>query len=288
MHQFKIGVMVDSFQVGFEKGLIKAREVGAQGIQIYAVDGEMDPSNLSHENIIDKNKKILDNGLEVSALCGDFGGYGFTREQDNGWRIEKSKRIVDLALQLQCHVVTTHIGCIPTDKSSERYATMQKACYEIGTYASQCGAKFAIETGPEKAVTLASFIEDTGSNGIGVNLDPANLVMVTDDDPVLAVTTLGRYIVHTHAKDGVMIRKTEPQIIYDFFAEDGIGAIRLEDYFKEVPLGQGKVDFDALLNALASVGYHGYLTIEREVGETPEEDIRMAVEFLKKKCLNDV
>ena len=195
----------------------------------------------------------------------------------------KSKRIVDLALELGTRVVTTHIGVVPADKNCERYEIMQKACTELGSYAGSCGASFAIETGPEKAQTLRAFLDDTGVRGLGVNLDPANFVMVTGDDPVRAVETLGRYIVHTHAKDGVMLKAADPQIIYDFFAEGGIGDMRIEDYFREVPLGEGRVDFDGYLKALDKIGYHGYLTIEREVGDDPEADIRAAVAFLRGK-----
>ena len=110
--------------------------------------------------------------------------------------------------------------------------------------------------------------------------------MVTDDDPVAAVHTLAPYIVHTHAKDGVMRKKTDPQIIYDFFAEGGIGDLRLEEYFLETPLGEGGVPFDDYLHALDDIGYRGYLTVEREVGADPVADIRKAVDFLRQHCGN--
>jgi L-ribulose-5-phosphate 3-epimerase len=283
MSNFKIGVMVDSFHVCFDEGLIKAREAGAQGIQVYATEGEMAPENLTKAMTAEKKKKIAANGLEISALCGDLGGHGFARQEDNGWKIEKSKRIVDLALELNCNIITTHIGVIPADNQCKRYAVLQNACHELGEYAHKCGAVFAIETGPEKSTTLAGFISDTCPNGLSVNFDPANFVMVTGEEPSQAVRNLSGHIVHTHAKDGIMIKATDPQIIYDFFAEGGIGDLRLEDYFKEVPLGQGDVCFDKYLGALAEIGYKGYLTIEREVGKNPEEDIRLAVQYLKAK-----
>jgi len=89
--------------------------------------------------------------------------------------------------------------------------------------------------------------------------------------------------VHTHAKDGILFKKTDPEIIYNFFAEGGIEDFRLDDYFQEVPLGKGQVDFDRYLDALAKTGFKGFLTIEREVGENPEQDISEAVRFLKSK-----
>lgn len=53
--------------------------------------------------------------------------------------------------------------------------------------------------------------------------------------------------------------------------------------FKEVPLGQGMVPWDAYLTALKRINYRGFLTIERECGTDPVSDIRMAVGFLKTK-----
>ena len=107
--------------------------------------------------------------------------------------------------------------------------------------------------------------------------------MVTDDDPVEAVYTLKDYIVHTHAKDGILLKKTDPKVIYDFFAEGGIGDLRLDEYFKEVLLGLGKMPFERYLKALDDIGYNGFLTVERETGADPAKDIGAAVEFLKEK-----
>ncbi|MEW9082111.1 sugar phosphate isomerase/epimerase family protein [Caldanaerobacter subterraneus] len=277
----KIGVIVDSFRLPLREAIKKAKEVGAEGIQIYAVSGEMAPENLTPSKRKELLNYIKDNGLVVSALVGDFGGHGFAIKEDNPKRIEASKRIMDLAKDLETNVVTTHIGVIPSDPNHDRYKILQEACEQLGEYGDKVGAYFAIETGPEKTETLKKFLDSLKSRSVAVNYDPANLVMVTGDDPVKGVYTLKDYIVHTHAKDGIMKKQTDPEIIYNFFAEGGIGDLRLEDYFEEVPLGKGQVDFKAYLAALKDIGYDGFLTIEREVGENPEKDIKEAVEFLK-------
>lgn len=282
MATHKIGVIVDSFRVGVKEGIKKAQEVGAEGIQIYAVRGEMDPDNLGPSDRKELLNYIKDHGLVVSAICGDLGGHGFAIREDNKAKIEKSKRIMDLAKDLETNVVTTHIGVIPEDSNHERYKILQEACEELGEYADQVGAYFAIETGPETAVTLKNFLDSLSSSGVRVNYDPANLVMVTGDDPIQGVYTLKDYIVHTHAKDGVMVKKGDPEFIYACFAEGLPENFRLDDYFLEKPLGEGDVDFEAWIKALKDIGYKGFLTIEREVGEDPEKDIREAVEFLKK------
>ena len=282
MSAFKIGIISDWLNLPFKESMEKCADMGADGVQIYAVQGEMAPENLTTSLIAEKRSIIDGCGLEVSALCGDLGGHGFAIKEENKWKIEKSKRIVDLALEMGSTIVTTHIGVIPEDKLSESYQVMQQACNELAEYAQSNGAFFAIETGPEPAEQLKEFLDSLDSKGVAVNLDPANFVMVTDDDPIRAVYTLKDYVVHTHAKDGIMIKKTDPKIIYDYFAEGGIGDLRLEEYFKEMPLGQGVVNFDAYLKALNEIEYNGYLTIEREVGANPAADIQLAIDFLRK------
>ncbi len=283
MSEFSIGIIADWLKLPFEESLKACAEMGADGVQLYAVSGEMAPENLTSAQIAEKKALLSRYGLTVSALCGDLGGHGFARKEENPQKIEKSKRIVDLALALGSRVVTTHIGVVPEDDTCDTYKVLQEACNDLAEYAHQNGAFFAIETGPEPAARLKKFLDGLDSKGVAVNLDPANLVMVTDDDPVEAVYTLKDYIVHTHAKDGIMIQKTDPKRIYDFFADNGIEDLRLGDYFKEMPLGQGRVDFDAYLNALREIGYHGFLTIEREIQTDPRADIQLAIDFLKSK-----
>ena len=194
--------------------------------------------------------------------------------------IEKSKRIIDMAKDLETSVVTTHIGVVPTDKNHDRYKIMQDACFQLASYADSVEAHFAIETGPETSLVLKEFLDSLNSTGVAVNLDPANLRMVTGDDPVTAVHNLKRYIVHTHAKDGNRLFAANPEYIYGILhpvPEELNG----KKFFEEVPLGTGSVDFPAYLKALEEIGFKGFLTIEREVGDTPEKDIKIAYDFLK-------
>lgn len=283
MSDFKLGIIVDSFRRDFKTNVEIAHSLGADGIQMYMVEGELAPENMTPQKTAEVMQILRDNSLEISAVCGDLGGHGFAKAEDNPQKIAVSKRIVDIAESLGASVITTHIGVIPEDTSCDRYKIMQEACYTLGAYAESKGMHFAIETGPEKAITMKTFLDSLGCKGMAVNLDPANFVMVTDQDPVEAVHILKDYIVHTHAKDGIMLKKTDPQVIYDFFADGGIGDMRMSDYFLETPLGEGRVDFDAYLAALKEIGYHGYLTIEREVGPDPVADVKSAMELLRSK-----
>ena len=153
----KIGVIVDSFRLPIREGLLKAKEVGAQGVQMYAVSGELDPDNLNAEQRAELKAYILGLGLEISALCGDLGGHGFQDKAENAWKIKKSKEILQLAKDLGTSIVTTHIGIIPEDENDPIYQTMLEACEELGQYATSLDAYFAIETGPETSKTLKGF-----------------------------------------------------------------------------------------------------------------------------------
>ena len=280
MINFPIGVILESFKTDRSTAIKKAAELGAQGIQMYATKGENSPENLSASARRALLDEVKGNGLVFSALCGDL-GKGFGNPDLNPELIEKSKRIVDLAKELETDIVTTHIGVVPEDKNHDRYKIMQEACFELAAYADSMGAHFAIETGPETSAVLKEFLDSLGSTGVAVNLDPANLMMVTGDDPAGAVYNLRKYIVHTHAKDGNMLLRTNPEYIYRV-VHPVPQELEGKRFFEEVPLGTGSVDFAKYLKALEDIGYRGFLTIEREVGATPEADILTAKNYLEK------
>ncbi|MBE6616333.1 MAG: sugar phosphate isomerase/epimerase [Ruminococcaceae bacterium] len=278
----KIGAMLESFRLGFRGGVEKAASLGIEGVQIYATDGEICPETMTEAKIKETLDIIKSNGLVVSALCGDF-GRGFANPDDNAIYVEKSKRILDLSKKLECNIVTTHIGHVP-DEECEQKEIMRKACRELALYADSVGAAFAVETGPEKGKVLGEFLDSLGAGGVRVNFDPANLVMCVDDRPEEALKYIGKYVVHTHAKDGIMLKKkVEQAISIGAEAKDHEALLKMGWSYLELPLGEGDVNFDVYLPALAATGYNGFLTIEREVGDQPEKDIEMAVKFLREK-----
>jgi len=282
----QIGTIVESLKLPLFDGLKKAAELGAEGVQIYAVarNGhnllEYSPAQLK-----ELKDCCRDNDLQITAVCGDLGGYGFRQKNGNKERVELSKRIIDIGLELGTNIMTTHIGVVPEDKSCPMYSTMAESLREVGEYAARSNAYLAIETGPESPEALKSFIEKAvRSQGIAVNMDPANLVMVQNADPAAAVHLLKDHIVHTHAKDGIHIQDCNPEKVYTAFAEGGFKQLVAQtgDLFKETPLGQGEVNWKEYIQALRDIGYKGFLTIEREVGENPISDIASAIKFLNK------
>ena len=254
----KIGVIPDSFQVPFKEAVILARDMGVKGLQPYVTRGELAPENLSK----DDRKEILSfvraNGLEFSALCADFGLH-FNEKDTNEEGILRTMSMMDLAVDFDTKVITTHIGRVPDDENSEEYYNIVNTIERHGKYGDKIGVSFATETGPEMAIKLRGILEKADTKSAKVNLDPANFVMCAGQDPVEAVHILKDYIVHTHAKDGVKLSDTD---------------------YQEYPLGQGNVPFPEYIAALKEVGYDGFLTIEREAGATRFQDIKNAVAFL--------
>ena len=280
MYKFPIGVILESFREERSIAIQKAAAIGATGIQMYATEGSNAPESLNSAARRALLEEVKGAGMVFSALCGDL-GRGFGDPELNPQLIEKSKRILDLAKDLETDIVTTHIGVVPADPNHDRYKIMQDACFQLASYADSVGAHFAIETGPEVSSVLKGFLDSLNSTGVAVNLDPANLRMVSGEDPVQAVYNLQKYIVHTHAKDGNQLLAVDPCYIYGVLhpvPEELNG----KKFFEEVPLGTGSVDFPAYLKALEEIGYRGFLTIEREVGTNPEADINTAYQFLQK------
>jgi len=255
---FKIGIILPSLRMDSRRALETAAEMGADGVQLWVAGGDMDPRNLDETGRQDLLATLARLGLEISAICGDL-GKGFVDPATVEWAIDRTKEMLDLGHDLAAPILTTHIGVIPDDRSSEEWHTLTDAMLELGDYAAERGGVIATETGPEAPELMLAFFETLNTGGLGVNYDPANLVM-NNFDPVGGVRVLGSYIAHTHAKD----------------------AIRYPDgRVAEVPLGEGQVPWDEYLATLRDVGYNGYLTIEREVGDNPVADIQRAIDFLR-------
>lgn len=270
----KIGAIIESFRKDLDTSLREAKRIKVDGLQLYA--GGFFGFHAPKAELKELKKKINDNGLAVTAVCGDFGcDMYYTRDRE---MIDKEKWALEAAKELGTDIVTTHIGVVPETTDCVQYESMHEVCRELADFASSMGGHFAVETGPEKADLLKSFLDSLGSKGVAVNLDPANLVMCAGDDPVKAVYTLRDYIVHTHAKDGVQLRPVDTKAMY---APRYYGLPSKDwDGIKEVPLGEGGVNFEKYLGALRDIGYDGFLTIERECGENPGADIEKAVRFL--------
>lgn len=160
--------------------------------------------------------------------------------------IERLKRGSDIARWAGVPSITTHVGFIPENPGDPTYPGVVAAVREVGEYCRANGQEFWFETGQETPTTLLRAIQDVGVENLGVNLDPANLLMYGKANPIDALDQIGRFVRGVHAKDGE-------------YPTNG------RELGKERPLGEGRVDFPRLIPRLKELGYAGALTIEREV-----------------------
>jgi L-ribulose-5-phosphate 3-epimerase len=115
----KIGVLIDSFKLPFEEALGRAAELEVDGIQMYTTKGGLAAWDVDAAGRKALRERISGLGLEISALCGDLGGHGFERAEENREKIRKTEAVVSLAADLGAPVVTTHIGVVPEAKNEK-------------------------------------------------------------------------------------------------------------------------------------------------------------------------
>lgn len=183
-------------------------------------------------------------------------------------RCDIMKKASDFSRMLGCDRIATHAGFIPEDMNDPLYKSLIDDLRDVAKYCKNNGQLFCFETGQETPVTLLRTIQDIGMDNVGINLDPANLVMYGKGNAVDSLKVLGKYLFGVHVKDGK-------------YPTDG------NELGIEVPVGQGDVDMPALLSAIEKTGFDGPLTIEieldRRLGDsTPEEAISATVAYLKK------
>jgi len=278
----KIGVILESFHTDINSAVNHAVAAGADAVQFYGVGGDLDSGKLTLSQQQSFSDLLHAKNLEISAICADTGGHGFQIQSENAAKIAKTIQVMEWARSSNCQTVTSHIGVISAFDSPER-RNIAEACKRINNEAEKLDVYFAVETGPESIPTLNSFLTEIDCHYICVNYDPANIAMVTGGDPISGVNILGSRIVHTHAKNGIMKKLADPKLIYDYFADGGIGDFRLSDYFEETSLMHGDVDIPLWLRALKDIGYTGYLTIERETMNNPIEEMNCCVQFLRQE-----
>lgn len=187
---------------------------------------------------------------------------GLVPEATRAERLAVLKRSAEFASKVGVPSITTHVGFIPENPTDPNYPPVVAALKEIAEYCAKLGLGFWFETGQETPITLLRTIHDIGTDNLGINLDPANLLMYGKANPVDALDVFGAYVRGVHAKDGE-------------YPTNG------RQLGVEKPLGEGRVNFPALLAKLKTLGFSGALTIEREIsGPQQIADIQKAKAML--------
>ena len=277
MSDLKIAVMAGNLRMDIYEGMERVVEMGVPGVHLSA-HGEWDSRTMTP----DARRALVDHvrglGLEISAISAWGGEVDLAVAE--GWEenVEWGRKNLELAADLECRIWQGHCGVMPEDTGDPSWAMLVDGMGRMAERGDEVGACLAIETGPEPPYVLRRLITEIGSDAIRINWDPANLILwpvmfakrageeydkakwIEKFQPNEGAKALADVIVHTHAKDALV-------------TEDGQG--------REVPLGEGWVDWPRYVGYLREAGFDGYFAIEREVGDNPVGDIERAVKFLQ-------
>ncbi|MDD4890025.1 MAG: sugar phosphate isomerase/epimerase [Phycisphaerae bacterium] len=271
--KFSIGVVANCLKLPDPAAAAKAaRDIGIEGLQVYT----RRPAECSPQQWADTWRAAAGAaGVRLaSAVTGfpqeDYSSIaaihrtgGLVPDDMVAENIGRVRDAVEFARAMGVDLLTFHAGFIPERSADPVFVKLRDRVARCGDLAAAAGVRIGLESGQESAVALKQFLAAVNKPNVGVNFDPANLILYGRQDPIEAVDILAPHIFQVHAKDGV------------WSAKPG------EEWGKEVPLGSGDVEFPALLAKLAGHGFAGFLVIEREAGKQPLDDIRSGVQFLR-------
>ena len=268
--KLKLGVIVGVSQ-NPEEAIKKVSDLGLPTLQACCGPAVYD----SQETLERLKAAAAANGVEVSTVWAGLPGpavwnfvegpttIGMVPPEFRPERTQALKRAAAFAAKLGAPSITTHSGFIPSDPNDPNYVGTVESLKEVAAACADCGVEFWFETGQETPITLLRTIEDIGAANLGINLDPANLLMYGNGNPVDALDVFGTWVRGMHAKDGE-------------YPTNG------RELGHEKPLGMGKVNFPALMGKLKSMCFNGAVTIEREIsGDQQVADIKRAMLLLE-------
>lgn len=267
----EIGVLVRLNDKTIGEKIKKVKEMGFSVCQITAWKMEL----LTDEVADIINEACKKYGVSVSTFWCGYSGPAVWNFYEGPitlglvpaeYRFQRVKDLIlgsDFAKKLGVTQIATHAGFLPETPYAEQYQPVVCAIRTVAEHCKANGQLFLFETGQETPVTLRRVIEDVGTGNLGINLDPANLILYGKANPVDALDVFGELVYEIHAKDGL-------------YPTDG------KHLGKEVPVGQGKVNFPEFIRRLKEIGYKGRLIIEREIsGEQQIKDIAEAKTYLE-------
>jgi len=158
-------------------------------------------------------------------------------------------------------MVTFHAGFVPHDKTEPGYATLKDRLTVLADLFADAGCELLLETGQETADELLTFLNFVNHPNLGVNFDPANMILYGKGDPIDAITKLVDNTGQVHIKDAVA--STTPG-----------------EWGSEMAADEGEVNWSRFFAVLDEAGYDGHLVIEREAGEDRPGDIAIARDLI--------
>lgn len=163
--------------------------------------------------------------------------------------------------ELGCRYMSTHAGFLD-ESDPVAYRKFVSRITWIRDECAKYGVELILESGQETAEDLAKFMADVP--GVGINFDPANMILYAKGNPLDALKILMPWIRQVHVKDACATKVPGT-------------------WGTEVPWGEGEVRSCDFVARLEKLGYRGNYVVEREGGDSRAVDIRRAIEGLTGK-----
>jgi sugar phosphate isomerase/epimerase len=257
MHNLRIAVATRCFGQPLKQAVQTAFDIGVQGVQLDAVN-EIRPRGLSETGRRQFLHQLGELQLSVASLQFSARGPFLDLEGLDSW-VAAAKTVLQFAFQLNCPVVTTHLGPIATDAGSEQRRLLLAVLNDLARHGSHVGATLCITPAGDSPHAVAELVNEVTEGRIGVNFDPAAFLLA-GHDPSEAFQTLHDSILHAVARDAI---------------RDAAGG------GAEARVGKGEVAWHELLAIIDATNYRGWLTIER-AGDTHQlSGITQAVNYLR-------
>jgi sugar phosphate isomerase/epimerase len=259
MARLKIGVCLNSLDVPFRRALAEAQKMGVRGVQMACL-GDLAPDALSQTGRREVRHLLKSHDLELSALFCPL-RRGLDVPENLQARIDCLKKAMTLSFDLGPRLVIAEVGQIPDHETDPRLPLLQESLGELAAHGDRIGAALALETGRDSGTWLRKFLGRIQAPTLGVNYDPANLLM-NGLDPFAQARDLAGVILHAHAKDARLASASRSAM--------------------EVPLGHGDIDWLQMIAVFEEIDYRGWLVVERETGTHRLADVAQGVTFLKR------
>lgn len=232
-----------------------------------------DESLYSEENALAVKAALDETGFKISTLWAGWDGpcewnvtygpstIGLVPEAYRYARVKALLAASRFAEIIGVSNIATHVGFLPSDPKDPKFVGTIGALRYVCRAMAKRGQTFLFETGQETPITALRAIEEIGTGNCGINFDTANLILYGNGNSLDALEVFGKYVKDTHIKDG-------------FYPTDAATG-------RQVQIGEGLANIPAILKKLASLGYEGPMTIEREIsGEQQKKDIAAARDMI--------
>ncbi len=267
-----IGVCSWSLSPSNVQDLVRdVKAIGADGVQLALgplVNGEWP--------VTETLAALRDAGITVHSGMMAFNGEDYTTletvQHTGGVRLDSTwdenlKFAHDIAVMCRAEgigLVSFHAGFIPHDANDPVRALMMERLRAVLDVFARQAIRLAFETGQETADTLLEVLDELAMPNVGVNFDPANMILYGMGDPVEALRKLAPHVWQIHIKDA-----THTAVPGTWGAE--------------VVVGTGDVDWDAFFGVIQERRLGVDLMIEREAGDSRVEDMKSALALIRAK-----